>query len=287
MGYTDLVVKGKMDFMGIDIPVVSGGFGEDKMCVSDKTIAEIHGTTTSEIRKAINRNVKRFKDGIDYIDLKIVRNLVTDNLLEQLSYSKMQIGKAEHIYILSERGYAKLIKIMDDDTSWDVHDKLVDNYFNMKEKLKTMTPQLTPKEKLQLAILNGDEVERLIALKEYEDVITAPLIEVIETQAPKVDFFDSFMNTSTTFNSTQVAKVFNIKSARKLNETLHNNGLIYKQGKNWFTYADVDNTWFKTVTNEYGTQLRMTAKGIIEISKLLDIQLTQDDLESLLLEVEK
>lgn len=284
MGYTDLVVKGQMDFMGIDIPVVSGGFGEDKMCVSDKTIAEIHGQPTREIRRRINDNVKRFKDGIDYIDLKRVGQ--THTLLEQLGYVKQSITQAEHIYILSERGYAKLVKIMDDDKSWDVHDKLVDDYFNMKEQLKTMTPQLTPKEKLQLAILNGDEVERLIALKEYEDVITAPLIEVIETQAPKVDFFDSFMNTSTTFNSTQVAKVFNIRSARKLNEILCKNGLIYKQGKNWFTYADVDNTWFKTVTNEYGTQLRITAKGIIEISKLLNIQLTQDDLESLLLGVE-
>lgn len=283
MGYTDLVVKGKMDFMGIEIPVVSGGFGEDKMCVSDKTIAEIHGQPTSEIRKTINRNIKRFKEGIDYIDLKRSNEITT---LQQLGYAKQSITQAEHIYLLSERGYAKLVKIMDDDKSWEVHDKLVDDYFNMKEKLKTMTPQLTPKEKLQLAILNGDEVERLIALKEYEDVITAPLIEVIETQAPKVDFFDSFMNTSTTFNSTQVAKVFNIKSARKLNEILHNNGLIYKQGKNWFTYADVDNTWFKTVTNDYGTQLRITAKGIIEISKLLNIQLTQDDLESLLLGVE-
>ena len=114
------------------------------------------------------------------------------------------------------------------------------------------------------------------------------LENTIAEQAPKVAYFDKFMNTSTTFTSTQVAKVFNIKSARKLNEILHEKGLIYKQGKskNWFTYADVDSTWFKTVTNDYGTQLRITAKGIIEISKLLNIQLTQDDLESLLLGVE-
>ena len=150
------------------------------------------------------------------------------------------------------------------------------------------------------AILKGLRIGEIILVPSY--MITDPIerakrwieeqeekkrLEItIMEQAPKVDFFDSFMNTSTTFNSTQVAKVFNIKSARKLNEILHNNGLIYKQGKNWFTYADVDSTWFKTVTNEYGTQLRITAKGIIEISKLLNIQLTQDDLESLLLGVE-
>ena len=32
----------------------------------------------------------------------------------------MQISKAEHIYLLSERGYAKLIKIMDTDLAKDV-----------------------------------------------------------------------------------------------------------------------------------------------------------------------
>lgn len=27
--------------MGIEIPVIEGGFGEDKRCLTDKTIAEI------------------------------------------------------------------------------------------------------------------------------------------------------------------------------------------------------------------------------------------------------
>lgn len=166
MGYTDLVVKGKMDFMGIEIPVVSGGFGEDKMCVSDKTIAEIHSRETRKVRELITNNIKRFKENIDYIDLKIVALQKDNNLLEQLGYSKMQIGKAEHIYILSERGYAKLIKIMDDDTSWDVHDKLVDDYFNMREKLQ----QLTPFQQQVLVLLDSktSAIEKAGAAKEIE-----------------------------------------------------------------------------------------------------------------------
>ena len=38
----ELVLKGKQNFMGKEIPVVYGGFGEGKKCISDKTIAEIH-----------------------------------------------------------------------------------------------------------------------------------------------------------------------------------------------------------------------------------------------------
>lgn len=46
----------------------------------------------------------------------------------------MQISKSEHIYILSERGYAKLIKIMDTDLAWVIHDKLIDEYFELRER---------------------------------------------------------------------------------------------------------------------------------------------------------
>ena len=70
---------------------------------------------------------------VDYIDLKR-GNLITT--LEQLGYAKQSITQAEHIYLLSERGYAKLIKIMDDDKSWEVHDKLVDEYFNLREEVE-------------------------------------------------------------------------------------------------------------------------------------------------------
>ena len=54
----DLIINGTQSFMNKEIPVVSGGFGENKKCISDKTVAEIHNVTVSDIRKAINRNRK-------------------------------------------------------------------------------------------------------------------------------------------------------------------------------------------------------------------------------------
>ena len=65
-----MMVQGKMNFMGIEIPVVSGGFGEGKMCILARTVAEIHGITVAEVNQNIKRNEKRFKDGVDIIDLK-------------------------------------------------------------------------------------------------------------------------------------------------------------------------------------------------------------------------
>lgn len=166
MGYTDLVVKGQMNFMGIEIPVVSGGFGEDKMCILAKTIAEIHGINVKQVNQNINRNEKRFKHGIDIIDLKVAVTQSDCEILFDLGFTQNMINASKNIYLLSERGYAKLIKIMDDDTSWDVHDKLVDDYFNMREKLQ----QLTPFQQQVLVLLDSktSAIEKAGAAKEIE-----------------------------------------------------------------------------------------------------------------------
>ena len=150
---TEIKVTGRQVFMDLDIPVVLGGFGEGKKCISDKTIAEIHNQPVPEIRRRITDNIKRFEIGRDALDLKVVHQTHDkivmgeshDNLLLELGYTQMQISKAEHIYILSERGYAKLIKIMDTDLAWEVHDKLMDEYFALREekvRMDNLSPEL-------------------------------------------------------------------------------------------------------------------------------------------------
>ena len=39
----EISIVGTQNFMGKEIPVILGGFGVGKKCISDKTIAEIHG----------------------------------------------------------------------------------------------------------------------------------------------------------------------------------------------------------------------------------------------------
>lgn len=142
----EIKVTGTQKFMGKDIPVVLGGFGTDKKCISDKTIAEIHSMQVKHVRERISQNIKRFIENVDYIDLKKrVGETGTLELLKSIGYAKQAITQAEHIYILSERGYAKLIKIMDTDLAWEIHDKLIDEYFELREKkanLSELSPEL-------------------------------------------------------------------------------------------------------------------------------------------------
>lgn len=185
----ELKVLGTQEFMGREIPSIVGGFGEDCKVVTDKMVAEIHGVTTSNVRKAINRNISRFKADIDIIDLKSPSS--NDDLVLQLGYSNQQVLQAKNIYLLSERGYAKLIKIMDTDLAWEIHDRLVDEYFTMQETIKEMANMLTQEEILGLAIFKAKtREEALVAASELdrfrkEQIAIAE--KIIEEQKPLVN----------------------------------------------------------------------------------------------------
>ena len=271
-----LQVKGTQDFMGKEIPIIEGGFGEDKRCMLVREISKIHHMKVGNINQRINDNRKRFKEGVDIMDLKTYTSPVS--VLKELGFTQAQIGNANNIYLLSERGYAKLIKIMDTDLAWEIHDKLIDEYFAMREVINS-DEQL--KAKLLLDIYNGGQ-EGVIASKELVELEKKPLLETIEKQQPKVNTFDKFMNAEGLYTSTQMAKLFKMSSAMKLNKLLNAEGLIYKQGNTWMPYATANKEWFKVIVREREghafTQLKFTPISVIEIAKILNVELNEDDL---------
>lgn len=144
---TQLKVIGKERVGQIEFTGIEGGFGNDKKAMLVKDIAKIHGSTVKRINELINRNNKRFRNGIDLIDLKqVVRN----DLFSEYGFTKAQWGNANSIYILSERGYSKLLKILDDDKAWEIYDELVDNYFNMRVAIKNNQPSLVQQRRLSI-----------------------------------------------------------------------------------------------------------------------------------------
>jgi anti-repressor protein len=153
-----------------------------------------------------------------------------------------------------------------------------------EEKYKNQTLNLTEKQILQLQILNGDEMERIGALKEYGKILTQPLLNTIEEQKPRVNWFDKFMSSEGLYTSTQVAKVLHISSAKKLNTILNEEKIIYRQGKVWLPYVSTDKSWYKLIVgsseNHSYSQLKFTPKGIYEISKILDVNLKEEDVQS-------
>lgn len=136
-----LQVIGKQNIAGYEFTGIEGGFGEGKKAMLVLDIATIHNQPLKEINRRINDNRIRFKDGVDIVDLK--SGGFNPPQLLNLGFSNMQIAKSNNIYLLSERGYAKLLKILEDDTAWELYDQFVDGYFNMR-KQQIDTTQLSP-----------------------------------------------------------------------------------------------------------------------------------------------
>lgn len=104
------------------------GFGKSKKSMLVKDIAKIHEQNVGNVNLLINRNRKRFKDNIDIIDLKHKNFAI---VLSKSGFTQNQINATKNIYLLSERGYAKVLKIIEDDKAWKIYDQLVDNYFKV------------------------------------------------------------------------------------------------------------------------------------------------------------
>ncbi|PGH85793.1 hypothetical protein CN899_08125 [Bacillus thuringiensis] len=127
-----LQVIGKQNIAGYEFTGIEGGFGEGKKAMLAKEIASIHQRELREVNERINLNKKRFIDDVDIVDLKANRFKRLGH--EALGYTKQSFNQSKNIYLLSERGYAKLLKILEDDTAWELYDQFVDGYFTMREQ---------------------------------------------------------------------------------------------------------------------------------------------------------
>lgn len=137
----------------------------------------------SDVNASINRLIKRnrIKEGIDYI------NLLSETVSLRKIADKLDLvssNRAKDAFILSERGYSKLIKSMDDDESWNIMDEFIDEYFTMRQVINS-NEQL--KANYLLAIYNGGQ-DAVIASKKLTE------IEVKEATAPLIEKNDSLNN---------------------------------------------------------------------------------------------
>lgn len=173
---------------------IEGGFGEGKKAMLVKEIANIHGREFKHINEAINKNRSRFKNNLDIVDLKSV-DLIDRDLLNELGFSNSSIANANNIYLLSERGYSKLLKILEDDVAWEQYEKLVDGYFNMRAETKKKSKSVdnSLKEKEIEAKYNNSLVRKAnLLLKmikdnplitdEYKKVLMSKITEILTGQ---------------------------------------------------------------------------------------------------------
>ncbi len=127
-----LKLKGKIKLDDMEFHHIEGGFGEGNKSMLVRDISLIHNQPLGEVNRRINENIKRFKAGIDILD---IRANGYEPLGRKLGFTKQVFNQSKNIYLLSERGYSKLLKILEDDFAWEQYEKLVDGYFRMREQM--------------------------------------------------------------------------------------------------------------------------------------------------------
>ena len=76
-----IIVRGTQEFMGIEIPVIEGGFGEGCKVILAKTVAEIHGVRMNDVQKIIeNGYAYETKDTIYFDTSKLDKYGVLSNI---------------------------------------------------------------------------------------------------------------------------------------------------------------------------------------------------------------
>jgi len=275
-----LKVTGKQNFMGIEIPIIEGGFGEYKRIVTAKTVSEIHNVEIKEVTKSINRLLekKRLKENVDYIDVVSQVNSLPMDLEQVFGIKPAYLSRTNNIYILSERGYTKLIKAMDDDKSWEVMDNFVDSYFELRNVVKEV---INAEDLALLRICKSNSPEETaLAVKEYRCVITQPLVKALEEQKPLVDFANKVSTANNSIDMGEMAKLLHEKNnidigRNRLFEILRNKKILMSNNIPYQTY--IERNWFKlietTKETQYGTKVftkvLVTGSGQLKIADII------------------
>lgn len=152
-----LKINGTKEINGKEVKVVEGGFGENSKCMLASDIAVQHDTEVKSIQQLINRNINRFNSN----DLL---NLCGENFKVTASDLGLVTSNGQKFcYLLSERGYTKLVSMMDNsnEKKWEVLDKLIDEYFTMRKEIQQFKLPNTFKEALQFLLVAEEEKEKL------------------------------------------------------------------------------------------------------------------------------
>lgn len=142
----ELQVKGTQEFMGIEIPVIEGGFGEGKRCILVKDVANIHGVEVKFLNRKIRENIEEFEKDIDLLEiLEVLKQ--HQELSEKLDVPQEALNRANEMYLLSESGYMALCSLLRTDKAREIRKQFRREYFSMREQVIAMSKYIELQER--------------------------------------------------------------------------------------------------------------------------------------------
>lgn len=128
------------------------------------------------------------------------------------------------------------------------------------------------KEALQF-LIEAEEQKEQLALQ------VAQQQQVIEVIQPKADVYDIISNSENTYTIRVAAKLLKIRPKDLTDWLLVNKWMYGRSAATYRPSAQHDRNHLKLVASVYGTQVRVTGKGLVWIARKLNIELTTAEVE--------
>lgn len=218
----------------------------------------------TEFRKWILRMIEYgFEENIDFV--KVTQKCPTSSTGQNKVNYALKIDMAKEIAMIQRNDKGKVARLY---------------FIECEKRLKEQVPQLTYKQQLQLTILNGSDMEKVLALKEYEEVIVEPYKQVIEEQKPKVEFAEAIQVSDTNLSIGNFSKQTKL-GRNELFKFLRENKILFIDNGNNVPYQKyIKQGYFKctqTVTNNHiNVTTKITPKGQYWLLKKFNV-LKRDD----------
>ena len=149
---------------------------------------------------------------------------------------------------------------------------VVDRWLELEKAVQKPRLPNNYKEALQF-LIEAEEQKEQLALQVVQQQ------QVIEVIQPKADVYDIIANRDNTYTIRDTAKLLKMRP-KDLTDWLLANGWIYgKTSATYKPFAAHDRNHLKLVASNYGTQVRVTGKGLVWLARKLKVELESSDFE--------
>lgn len=196
-------------------------YGNDLVLTTEQ-LAGAYECEPRRISENFKRNEDRFEEGKHFFKLEgdalaAFKDSIGDTqFADTLKYTSVLV-------LWTKRGASRHSKMLGTDRAWEMYDVLEETYFNAKTKPLSLEEQMAQGLQAAQKLLDQTRLELTQAK------------QIVNELQPKATYYDLVLQNKSTLSVTKIAKDYG-KSAKWLNTKLHEYGIQYKQGDQWFLY---------------------------------------------------
>jgi len=195
--------------------------------VTTETLAKGYGTDEANVRMNLRNNRGRFVEGVHVFTIEgdDLRDLRVNNIYAQIS------SKTRNLTLWTEKGAARMSKIVDTDAAWDFFEQMEAAYFHPVQHLQNHGDLSA---KVQMHMMLNESAARMLNLppsgkmlmlrKTFEHYGVPDTLPVYS-----IDSLDGAGSSEATFSLTTLLKMSGVsRSATNVNKLLEKAGIIQK-----------------------------------------------------------